>query len=140
MLTVQLFGRENHNAQNFDNSNRLLLGANLNSVRWFSLFQPTVAILGAVASALVLWFAGRSILLNAGVTNPDAVLAASGVTLGTLVAFNGFVGQLFQPIQDLADVMNNLQAAMASAERIFGVLDEPVTIQDKPDAPNPGAL
>ena len=134
MLTVQLFGRENHNAQDFDGSNRKLLGATLNSVRWFSLFQPTVAILGAVASALVLWFAGRSILLTAGVANPDAFLAASGVTLGTLVAFNGFVGQLFQPIQDLADVMNNLQAAMASAERIFGVLDEPVTIQDKPDA------
>lgn len=134
MLTVQLFGRENHNAHSFDRSNRSLLDAMLNSVRWFSLFQPTVALLGAVASSLVLWFAGRSILIKAGVGNPDAVLAASGVTLGTLVAFNGFVGQLFQPIQDLADVMNNLQAAMASAERIFGVLDEDVTIQDKPDA------
>ncbi|GAA4014730.1 ABC transporter ATP-binding protein [Deinococcus rubellus] len=134
MLTVQLFGRENHNAQDFDRSNRRLLGATINSVSWFSLFQPTVSVLGAVASALVLWFAGRSILIKAGVGNPDAFLAASGVTLGTLVAFNSFVGQLFQPIQDLADVMNNLQAAMASAERIFGVLDEPVTIQDKPGA------
>ncbi|WP_293913198.1 ABC transporter ATP-binding protein [Deinococcus sp.] len=134
MLTVQLFGRENHNAQDFDHSNRGLLGANLNSVRWFSLFQPAVSILGAVASSLVLWFAGRSILSAAGVENPDAVLVASGITLGTLVAFNGFVGQLFQPIQDLADVMNNLQAAMASAERIFGVLDEDVTIQDVPGA------
>lgn len=134
MLTVQLFGRENHNAQDFDHSNRSLLGATLNSIRWFSLFQPTVSILGALASALVLWFAGRSILLSSGVANPEAVLVASGITLGTLVAFNGFVAQLFQPIQDLADVMNNLQAAMASAERIFGVLDEDVMIEDKPDA------
>ena len=120
MLTVQLFGRENHNAQDFDRSNRSLLGATLNSVRWFSLFQPTVSVLGAVASALVLWFAGRSILIQAGVGNPDAFLAASGVTLGTLVAFNSFVGQLFQPIQDLADVMNNLQAAMASPSAFSG--------------------
>lgn len=134
MLTVQLFGRENHNAHDFDASNRALLEANLNSVRWFSLFQPTVSVLGALAGALVLWFAGRNILLHLGVANPEAQLAGAGITLGTLIAFYNWVGQLFQPIQDLADVMNNLQAAMASAERIFGVLDAPVTIQDKPNA------
>jgi len=127
MITVQLFGRENRNGVDFDRSNRLLLGANLRSVSWFALFQPSVSILGAVASALVLWFAGRAILGEAG-------MIGAGITLGTLVAFNSFVGQLFQPIQDLADVLNNLQAAMASSERIFGVLDTPVTIQDKPGA------
>ena len=127
MLTVQLFGRQNRNSVDFDRSNRLLLGANLRSVSWFALFQPSVSILGSIASALVLWFAGRAILGEQG-------FVTAGITLGTLVAFNSFVGQLFQPIQDLADVLNNLQAAMASSERIFGVLDTPVTIQDKPDA------
>ncbi|MGY2894552.1 ABC transporter ATP-binding protein [Deinococcus sp. UYEF24] len=127
MLTVQLFGRQNRNSVDFDRSNRLLLGANLRSVSWFALFQPSVSILGSVASALVLWFAGRAILGEQG-------FVTAGITLGTLVAFNSFVGQLFQPIQDLADVLNNLQAAMASSERIFGVLDTPVTITDKPDA------
>ena len=122
MLTVQLFGRENRNGVDFDRSNRRLLSANLKSVGWFALFQPTVSILGAVASALVIWYAGRDILLGVG------------ITLGTLIAFNTWVSQLFQPIQDLADVFNNLQAAMASSERIFGVLDTPVSIQDKPDA------
>ncbi len=134
MLTVQLFGRENHNAQDFDISNRALLEANQNSIKWFSLFQPTVSVLGAVAGALVLWYAGRGILIHLGVSNPEAQLAGAGITLGTLIAFYNWVGQLFQPIQDLADVMNNLQAAMASAERIFGVLDEAVTVQDKPGA------
>lgn len=133
-LTVQLFGRENHNAHDFDASNRALLTANLNSVRWFSLFQPTVSFLGALAGALVLWFAGRDILLHLGVSHPEAQLAGAGITLGTLVAFYNWVGQLFEPIQDLADVLNNLQAAMASAERIFGVLDEPITIQDRDNA------
>jgi ATP-binding cassette, subfamily B, multidrug efflux pump len=127
MLTVQLFGRENRNGVDFDRANRLLLGANLRSVSWFALFQPTVSILGAIASALVLWFAGRAILGEQG-------LVTAGITLGTLVAFNSLVGQLFQPIQDLADVLNNLQAAMASSERIFGVLDTPVSILDRPDA------
>ena len=122
MLTVQLFGRENRNGVDFDRSNRRLLSANLKSVGWFALFQPTVSILGAVASALVIWYAGRDILVGVG------------ITLGTLIAFNTWVSQLFQPIQDLADVFNNLQAAMASSERIFGVLDTPVSIQDKPDA------
>lgn len=127
MLTVQLFGRENRNGVDFDRSNRRLLGANLRSVSWFALFQPSVSILGSVASALVLYFAGRAILGESG-------MVAAGITLGTLVAFNGWVTQLFQPIQDLADVFNNLQAAMASSERIFGVLDTVPAIVDKPGA------
>jgi ATP-binding cassette, subfamily B, multidrug efflux pump len=127
MLTVQLFGRENRNGVDFDRSNRRLLGANLRSVSWFALFQPSVSILGSVASALVLYFAGRAILGESG-------MVAAGITLGTLVAFNGWVTQLFQPIQDLADVFNNLQAAMASSERIFGVLDTVPDIVDKPGA------
>ncbi|WP_424949980.1 ABC transporter ATP-binding protein [Deinococcus sp.] len=127
MLTVQLFGRENRNGVEFDRSNRLLLDANLRSVGWFALFQPSVSILGSVASGLVLYFAGRAILGEAG-------LVGAGITLGTLIAFNGWVSQLFQPIQDLADVFNNLQAAMASSERIFGVLDTPVSILDKQGA------
>ena len=127
MLTVQLFGRENRNTVNFDRSNRRLLEANLHSVGWFALFQPTVSILGSVASALVLWYAGRAILGDAG-------MLGAGITLGTLIAFNTWVSQLFQPIQDLADVFNNLQAAMASSERIFGVLDTEVEVQDKPGA------
>ena len=122
MLTVQLYSREARNSVDFDRANRGLLGANLNTIKWFSLYMPSVAILAQVATALVLWYAGRSIL------------EGSGITLGTLVAFTGFVTALFQPIQDLADVFNNLQAAMASGERIFGVLDTKEDITDKPDA------
>lgn len=123
MLTVQLFGREGRRSVDFDRSNRALLAANMNSIRWFSLFMPTVSILGQVAVALVLWYAGRELLGGVG-----------ALTLGTLVAFVGWVTQLFQPIQDLSDVFNNLQLAMASSERIFGVLDTKETITDKPDA------
>ena len=122
MVTTQLFGREGLSSVDFDRSNRALLTANLNSVRWFSYFMPTVSILGQVAVGLVLWYAGHDILRG------------SGVTLGTLIAFVAWVTQLFQPIQDLSDVFNNLQLAMASSERIFGVLDTQETIADRPDA------
>ncbi|WP_102128060.1 ABC transporter ATP-binding protein [Deinococcus planocerae] len=130
MLTVQLFGREARTALDFDHANRALLTANVNSVRWFSLFMPTVAVLGQVAVALVLYFAARQIL--GAETLGGAV--AGAVTVGTLFAFVQWTQQLFQPIQDLADVFNNLQAAMASSERIFGVLDTEEEITDQPDA------
>ncbi|MFT2719884.1 ABC transporter ATP-binding protein [Deinococcus sp. A31D244] len=129
MLTVQLFGRERRSALDFNLSNRALLSANENSVKWFSLFMPVVAVLGQVAVALILYFAARQIL---GVDASGAV--ASAITVGTLFAFVQLSQQLFQPIQDLADVFNNLQAAMASSERIFGVLDTEESITDKPDA------
>lgn len=130
MLTVQLFRREARTALDFDHANRALLGASINSVRWFSLFMPTVAVLGQVAVALVLYFAARQIL------GQDALggAVAGAVTVGTLFAFVQWTQQLFQPIQDLADVFNNLQAAMASSERIFGVLDTEEEITDRPDA------
>lgn len=128
MLTVQLFGRERRSALDFNLSNRALLSANENSVKWFSLFMPVVAVLGQVAVALILYFAARQIL---GVDASGAL--AGAITVGTLFAFVQLSQQLFQPIQDLADVFNNLQAAMASSERIFGVLDTEESIKDRPD-------
>ncbi|MDO4246476.1 MAG: ABC transporter ATP-binding protein [Deinococcus sp.] len=130
MLTVQLFGRERRSALDFEHSNRALLGSLENSVKWFSLFMPTVAVLGQLAIALVLYFAARQIL------GADAVGAgaAAAISVGTLFAFVQWTQQLFQPIQDLADVFNNLQAATASSERIFGVLDTEEEITDKPNA------
>lgn len=130
MGTVQLFGRERRSALDFDHSNRALLNANTNGVKWFSLFMPAVAVLGQVSIALVLYFGSRLILgENAVGTGVGAAL-----TVGTLYMFVQWTTQLFQPIQDLADVFNNLQAAMASSERIFGVLDTEEDIQDKPSA------
>ena len=131
MLTVQLFGRERRSALDFDHSNRALLSSLENSVRWFSLFMPTVAILAQLSIALVLYFAARQIL---GASAVGTGVAGAAITVGTLFAFVQWTQQLFQPIQDLADVFNNLQAAMASSERIFGVLDTEEEIQDRPGA------
>lgn len=127
-MTVQLFGREARSALDFDHANRSLLAAHVNSVNWFSLFMPTVALIGQMAVALVVYFAASFLLQD------QAAGALAGVTVGTIFAFVQLTQQLFQPIQDLADVFNNLQAAMASSERIFEVLDEREEITDKADA------
>lgn len=130
MLTVQMFGRNYRSNLEFDHSNRDLLEANVASIHWFAMLMPTVAFLSKISEALVLYFAARMILgVEAVGTGVEAV-----VTVGTLFAFSQWIQQLFQPIQDLADVFNNLQAAMVGSERIFAVLDTLEEIQDKPDA------
>jgi ATP-binding cassette subfamily B protein len=121
MATVQLFNREARNIQNFDKLNRDHLRALLDTVHWFSFFFPAVGFLGNLALAAVVWYGGGQVIQQA-------------ITIGVLFAFTRYVFNFFQPLQDLSDVLNNLQAAMASSERIFSVLDEPESVPDRPEA------
>ncbi len=120
MPTVQLFNRERANFARFDELNRDHLTANVDAIRSFALFFPFVGFMGALATALLLWYGGGRVVQQA-------------VTLGVLVASIQYTERFFRPIQDLAEKYNILQAAMASSERIFRVLDEPVTVEDPPD-------
>ncbi|AFZ67670.1 ABC transporter ATP-binding protein [Deinococcus peraridilitoris] len=119
MGTVQLFGREKRNGQAFGKLNHALLRANLDTIKWYSLFYPAVALIAELGLALTLWYGGLRSLDGA-------------VTIGTLVAMIELLRRLFVPLQDLADKFNILQAAMASAERIFEVLDEKEVLRDPP--------
>jgi ATP-binding cassette subfamily B protein len=121
MGTVQLFNRERRNRRDFDKLNGDFLRANLTTVHWFSFYFPVVGLISSVALSLVVWYGGGQVLQQA-------------LTIGVLVAFTRYVGNFWQPLQDLSDVMNTLQAAMASSERIFTILDEPETVADKPNA------
>ncbi len=112
MLITQLFNRERHSFSNFDRLNADYRNANLYALFVFAIFLPTVMVLGSVASALLLWFGGGRVVQSA-------------VSLGTLYLFIQLTDRFFQPIRDLAEKYNILQAAMASAERIFRLLDEP---------------
>ena len=120
MPIVQLFNRERANFRRFDELNRDHLVAHLQAIRTFALFFPSVGFLGALATALLIWYGGGQVVQQA-------------VTLGVLVATIQYTERFFRPIQDLAEKYNILQAAMASSERLFRVLDEPVTVQDPPD-------
>ena len=121
MATVQLFRREAVNLGRFDDINRQHRDANINSVFYYALFYPAVELIAALAAALIIWFGGGWVM-------------AGTLTLGSLVAFLQYSQRFFRPISDMSEKFNLLQAAMASSERIFALLDTPVTVQS-PAAP-----
>jgi ATP-binding cassette subfamily B protein len=122
--TIQLFNRETRNQKKFDRLNLELLDAHAEQVRWFSLFWPTVNVFSAVTTALIFYYASYNIV-GPGV--------AEAVSIGVLVTFQQYAQMFFRPLQDLSDKFNIIQAAMASSERIFGLLDTPEQITNRPD-------
>lgn len=124
MKTIQLFNREDRNQRHFDKLNLDLLEANMEQMRWFSLFFSAVQISGAIATALILYYSAYHIV-GPGISDV--------VTIGTLIAFMQYSSMFFRPLQDLSDKYNILQAAMASGERIFALLDTPEHIVNKPN-------
>ena len=123
MRVVQLFGREEDMARRFGALNRDHLEAHLRSITIYAVFFPAVEVLTAVAMALLLWYGGLRVL--------DGTL-----TVGILAAFIQYTRRFFQPLQDLSEKFNLLQSAMASSERIFALLDQPVTVRE-PETPVP---
>ncbi len=115
MATVQLFRRERRSLARFDEINRAHRDANIDSIFYYAVFYPAIEIIGALASALIIWFGGGWTLRNM-------------LTLGSLVAFLQYSQRFFRPISDMSEKFNVLQAAMASSERIFKLLDTPIQI------------
>ena len=121
MRVVQLFGREEASARRFAQLNQEHLGAHLRSITVYAIFFPAVELLTAIAMALLLWYGGLRVLEGT-------------LTVGVLAAFIQYTRRFFQPLQDLSEKFNLLQSAMASSERVFALLDEPVTVRE-PDHP-----
>lgn len=120
MAVVQLFTREAQTFRSFDALNTDLYAANRGAVRAMSMFQPSVKFTHAGASAALFVAGGYWIL-------------GGELTIGTLLAFWQLVEQFFRPVMDLSEKYNIMQAAMASSERVFRLLDTPRTITDPPD-------
>lgn len=120
MSIVQLFNRERRNYERFDTLNRDYRQQTIRSILYFILFGAITNLFSAIAVALIIWYGGGRVLMGA-------------LTIGALVAFLQYVDRFFLPIRDLAEKYNILQSAMASSERIFRVLDEPITLQDPPN-------
>ena len=117
MATVQLFRREARQYERFDAINRGCRDAYLASIFFYAVFYPAVEVLGALAVAAIIWFGG-------------AWTMQGSLELGSLVAFVLYSQRFFRPISDLSEKFNILQAAMASSERIFALLDTPVAVAD----------
>ncbi|MCI0475863.1 MAG: ABC transporter ATP-binding protein/permease, partial [Anaerolineales bacterium] len=124
---VQSFSREDYNYEVFAREvNGNHLRATNRAALIVSIFFPTVDFLGSVALGLVMYVGGLAVLGAFGITTT--------FTAGTLVAFALYIDRFFNPIRDLAQRYNNFQAAMASSERIFELLDTPIEVKDAPGA------
>jgi ATP-binding cassette subfamily B multidrug efflux pump len=115
MTTVHLFRRERRDYETFDEIDRWHRDANVRSIFFYAVFYPAIELVSALAVALILWVGGGWVIANT-------------LTLGSLVAFVMYAQRFFRPIMDMSEKFNVLQGAMASSERIFGLLDTPVEI------------
>ncbi|UCF79690.1 MAG: ABC transporter ATP-binding protein [Candidatus Eiseniibacteriota bacterium] len=116
---VQAFAREAKSMSKFERLNASHCEAYLKSIRYHAIFFPVMELIAATAVALIIW--------HGGVKTLEGTL-----TLGVLIAFLQYTRRFFGPISDLSEKYNSMQAAMASSERIFKLLDTVPEIQDSP--------
>jgi len=121
MSVVQLFNREAKAQDEFAKRNQDNMLAWRDAILAYALFYPAVEFLSYATIALIFWDGGNRILHGV-------------LTIGVLIEFTMYAQRFFRPIQDLSEKFNILQSAMAASERIFKLLDEPVTIQSDPNA------
>jgi ATP-binding cassette subfamily B multidrug efflux pump len=118
--TVQIFNAEEKSRRQFHEINDDHRNANIETIFYYAVFFPLVDLIGAIGIALIVWYGGYRIMQN---TAQLTVLS-----LGALVAFIQYSQQLFQPIRDISDKYNVLQAAVVASHRIFKTLDLPVMV------------
>ncbi|OUS74839.1 lipid A ABC transporter permease/ATP-binding protein [Paenibacillus sp. MY03] len=121
MTIVQMFTREKQQLDEFVKLNDEHYRAGMRGSVNNSIFNPMIGFVGNLALALVVWYGGHSVL-------------AAGVTFGVVYAFTTYVRQFFQPLTALADRYTQIQTALASAERIFEMLEERPDIVDRENA------
>ena len=124
MRMVQAFRREEHNSAQFEGVNRGNLHAIYATIAPHAGIFPMTDLLDALSTILVLWIGGRWLLGN----------DASELSIGVIMAFMLYVTRFFEPIRDLTSRFDVLQAAMAAGERIFGLLEREIDVQDRPGA------
>lgn len=118
--TVQIFNAETKSIRKFRDINADYRKANIDTIFYYAVFFPLVDLIGAIGIALIIWYGGYRVMQN---TPGQTVL-----TLGALVAFIQYSSFLFQPIRDISDKYNVLQAAVVASHRIFKTLDLPIAI------------
>ncbi len=123
---LQLFGRQQESLSRFKELNQEYLQRTLRQIRLFGTFMPLTEFLGSLAMATILWYGGSEIIREQ-------------LTLGELVAFFAYMRLFFQPMRELSQKYSIVQSAMASAERIFQLLDTRSSI-NAPEHPLQGEL
>ncbi|HVR38365.1 MAG TPA: ABC transporter ATP-binding protein [Thermoanaerobaculia bacterium] len=120
MSTVQLFNREEKEAAKFEELNARHRQANVDSIFYYSVFYPVIELIQTFGIALIVWYGGGSVIQGT-------------LSIGALTAFFQYAQRFYEPISDLSEKYNILQAAMAASERIFKLLDTEVKVKDEGD-------
>jgi len=118
---VQAFSREEVSQARFAQASAANRDANVQAVGITSAFSPTLDVLSTIATAIVAGYGGYLVINDL-------------VTVGVIVTFLAYVRYFYEPIRAMSTIYANLQSAIAGAERIFELLDEPVPLTDAPDA------
>ena len=123
VATIQVFGQEEKMYRRFREINLAYRDVLLRSVGYNAVFFPIIEVFSALTIGLLLWYGGKLILADA-------------IQAGVIVAFIQYIQRMYQPIRDLAEKYNIMQAAMASSERIFTLLDTTEAIKNPPRPKN----
>lgn len=121
MKIIQIFGRQERKFEEFHDKNKKLYKAFYREMLMYAVFRPLIYILSILSLMIVLWFGSRNVF--------DEI-----ISVGTLYIFSNYIRSFFDPIQELAEQFSTLQSSIASAEKIFTVMDETEFI---PEAANP---
>lgn len=125
---VQAFNRENESIAQFEQSNEANRAANIRAAVFTSALRPVLEALGFVSLGVVVMVGGLTLLRN------EPLFGTSVISLGTVFAFIAYIQRLNQPISQIAILWTNIQSAVAGGERIFGLMDSHIDVQDKPNA------
>lgn len=121
MKIIQIFGRQERKFEEFHDKNTKLYKAFYREMLMYAVFRPIIYILSILSLMIVLWFGSRNVF--------DEI-----ISVGTLYIFSNYIRSFFDPIQELAEQFSTLQSSIASAEKIFTVMDEEEFI---PEVENP---
>jgi ATP-binding cassette subfamily B multidrug efflux pump len=124
---IQLFQREKAAEHNFVQLNRTYFQAALHQIKIFGIFMPLLDILSSMATAIIIWYGG-------------ALILKGKMTIGILVAFLSYMRLFFQPLRELSQKYSIVQSAMASAERIFQLLDTESALPMLPEPLAPSSV
>ena len=111
MRIIQIFGRERRKYEEFHGKNHKLYRAFYTEMLIFAIFRPLIFILSVLSLMIALWFGSKEVL-------------SSVISVGTLYIFSIYIQSFFEPIQELAEQFSTLQSSIASAEKIFTIMDE----------------
>lgn len=111
MKIIQIFGRQERKFEEFHDKNTKLYKAFYREMLMYAVFRPLIYILSILSLMIVLWFGSRNVF--------DEI-----ISVGTLYIFSNYIRSFFDPIQELAEQFSTLQSSIASAEKIFTVMDE----------------